>query len=133
MSASEGKELPRDMTAKWAYVALLCSSPMLFVFTYLGNFYEGIGATGCSVLILMVIRTRWDLRKHAWFWITIFFAVLLQVPIVLLIPWKNKTLTGISVLPIVLLDYGIVWGCVKLAEKVMQRARAPDEAHPPGE
>lgn len=133
MPASEGKESPRDVTAKWAYIALLCSSPILFLFAYLGNFYEGVGATGCSVLILIVIRTRWDLRKHSWFWITIVFAVLLQVPIILLVPWKNRNLTGISILPIVLLDYGIVWGCIKLVEKVTRRHPTPDEAHPSGE
>jgi hypothetical protein len=49
------------------------------------------------------------------------FGFLLQVPIVLLIPWNNRNLTGISLLPVAVLDYGLVYGCVKLVEKMMSR------------
>ena len=102
-------------------MSMLYSSPILLIFAYLGDFYRGIGASICAALVLLVVRTRWDLRKHVWFWITIIFAVFLQIPLVLFIPWKNRNLTGISLLPVAVLDYGIVWGCIKLAEKLMKR------------
>jgi hypothetical protein len=69
-------------------------------------------------MVLLVVRARWDLRKHAWFWVAVAFGTLLQIPIVVLIPWDNRNLTGISLLPVALLDYGLVYGCIKLAEKM---------------
>jgi len=44
----------------------------------------------------------------------------LHVPLILLIPWTSKSLPGVTLLPIALLDYAIVYGCIKLAEKVMK-------------
>ena len=113
---------PRKLTAKAAYLAMLYSSPIPLIFAYLGDFYRGIGASICAALVLLVISTRWDLRMHVWFCIAITFAIVLQVPLVLFIPWKNRNLTGISLLPVAVLDYAIVYGCVRLAEKVMRKS-----------
>jgi hypothetical protein len=121
MPEGEGKEAPRKLTAKSAYIALLYAVPVFVVFCFLGRWETGIGAWICSGLVFLVIRTRWDLRKHVWFWMAVAFGFLLQVPIVLLIPWNNRNLTGISLLPVAVLDYGLVYGCVKLVEKMMSR------------
>jgi hypothetical protein len=89
------------------------------VFAVLGKVHLGVGAWICSGLVILVVRTRWDLRMHVWFWITIVFAELLQAPIVLLIPWEDRNLTWITFLPVAVLDYGLVYGCVRLVEKMM--------------
>jgi hypothetical protein len=109
---------------------MLYASPVLLIFACLGNFYRGIGAAICVGLVMLVIMTRWDLRKHAWFWTIIVFAAFLQVPLVLFIPWKNRDLTGISLLPVAVLDYGIVYGCIKLAEKTMTRSDGAASRNP---
>jgi hypothetical protein len=58
---------------------------------------------------------------HVWFWVTIVFAGLLQTPIVLLIPWNARSLTWMAFLPVAVLDYYLVNGCVQLVEKMMKR------------
>jgi hypothetical protein len=121
MPASDSKEAPPIVTSKSAYIAMLYSLPVLLLFIYLGKWETGIGAWICTGLVVLVIRIRWDLRKHVWFWIAIVFAVLLQVPFVLLVPWNNRYLTGISLLPIGVLDYAIIYGLIKLVEKMAQR------------
>ena len=121
MSSSDSRESPREFSLRAGYVALLCASPILFIFGYLGDWDKGIGAWFCAVLMLMVIRARWDLRRYVWFWITIVFGGALQVPFIQLVPWGNRNLTGISGLPVALLDYGIVYGCVKLVERAVAR------------
>jgi hypothetical protein len=63
-----------------------------------------------------------------WFWITIVFATLLQAPIVLLIPWEDRSLTWITFLPVAVLDYALVYGCVKLVEKMMTRSAEANSA-----
>jgi hypothetical protein len=122
MPASAGKKFPRKLNAKSAYVLLLCSSPILILFACLGEFYRGIGAWICAELILLVIWARWDLRKHSWFWITITFAAFLQIPFILFVPWQNRDLTWFSLLPAAVTDYAMVYGCIKLVEKLMKRS-----------
>jgi hypothetical protein len=53
----------------------------------------------------------------------IVFAELLQIPIVLLMPWNNRSLTWFSFLPVAVLDYGIIYGCVRLVEKTMRAGK----------
>ena len=126
MAATLG-ESPRKLTAQAGYLILLCLLPILIVFAVLGRIWIGFGIWICSGLVLLVVRARWDLRMHAWFWITIVFAGLLQTPIVLLIPWNDRSLTWITFLPVAVLDYSLVYGCVKLVEKLMMRS---DGANP---
>lgn len=121
MPPIHSQESPRQLTSKSAYLALLCSLPVLLVFALLGDWRTGIGAAICCGLVILVVMVRWDLRKHWWFWAVIVFGAALQVPIVLLVPWGNRGLTGISLLPLGVLDYGVVYGCVKLAEKMASR------------
>ena len=65
---------------------------------------------------------RWDLRKRVWFWVTLTVLALLHVPLILLVPWSNTNYPGVVLLPQALLDLAIVYGCIKLIEKAMNRS-----------
>jgi hypothetical protein len=114
-------ESPRKLTVKVGYLILLCSSPILIAFAILGNVHLGFGAWICTVLVMFVVRTRWDLRRHVWFWIIIIIAELIQIPIVLVIPWSDRNLTWITFLPVAVLDYALVYGCIKLIEMMLRK------------
>jgi hypothetical protein len=73
---------------------------------------------------------HWDLRRHVWFWITIVFCRTTSGTYLLLIPWDDRNLTWIALLPVVVLDYGLVYGCVKLLEKMMKRSGRESSANP---
>ena len=122
MAAIDSKVPTRKLTSKSAYVALLFALPVLLIFVYFGKWQMGIGAWICAGLVLLVMKSHWDLRESPWFWLSISVALLLQVPIILLIPWGNRGLTGISLVPVAVVDYGLVYGCVKLAEKMASRS-----------
>ena len=121
MVADKCHDDSRKLTSKSAYMALLYSLPILFLFCFMGKWETGIGAWICSGLVLLAVRSRWDLRVHAWFWVAVTLALFIQIPIVLLIPWNNRNLTGISLLPVAVLDYGLVYGCIKLAERLIKK------------
>ncbi len=118
----ESIESPREVTAKLAYVALLYALPVFILFSILGKWEEGIGAWVCTTIVLMVVQVRWDLRRYFWFWITIGFALFFQAPFVVLVPWNDRNVTWITVLPVGVWDYFLVYGCIKLAEKLMLRS-----------
>ena len=124
MAATDSRVPTRELTSKSAYIALLFVLPVLLSFVAFGKWEMGIGAWICAGLVGLVVKSHWDLRGSSWFWLSICVAILLQVPIVLLIPWGNRGLTGISLLPVAVVDYGLVYGCVKLAEKMTNRGKA---------
>lgn len=110
---------PPELTRKDGLMAMLYASPIMLLFAYLGNWQRGLGAWACAGIVLLVVRMRWDLRNRAWFWVTVATMGVLQIPLVWYVPWSNTNLSSASLLPVGLLDFGIVYGCVKLAEKVM--------------
>lgn len=112
---------PREFTAKEAYISGLCSLPLMLTFSYFGKWETGFGAGICGAIVILVARIRWDLRQHVWFWIAILAGALLQVPIILVVPWEDRGLTGIAFLPLGLLDYAVVYGLVKLTEKITRK------------
>jgi hypothetical protein len=118
MTTVGSKTSSRELTSKSAYVALLIALPVLLIFAAIGRWQMGIGAWICAGIVMLVVRTHWDLRGSPWFWLSIVVALVLQVPAVLLIPWGNKGIVGMSLLPLAVVDYGLVYGCMKLAEKV---------------
>jgi hypothetical protein len=122
MVAMNFKEPTRELTSKSAHIALLLALPVLLIFVYLDKWEMGIGAWICTGLVLRVVKSHWDLRQSPWFWLSIGVGFLLQVPIILLTPWRNRGLTGISLLPVAIVDYGLVYGCLKLAEKLASRS-----------
>ena len=110
------------VTRTAALLAMLFSSPVFLFFIYLHKVEEGIGVWICAGIVVVSIIVRWNLRKNAWFWVAILIGALLQLPFVMFVPWTNKYMSFVSFLPFGLLDYAVVYGCIKLAEKVMKRA-----------
>jgi len=98
--------------------------PILVIFAVFGAVWMGFGAWICFFTVMLVVRIRWDLRRYFWFWTTVVFAAVLQIPIVLLIPWKDSNLTRITFFPVGVLDFLTVYGCIGLAERILRKPSA---------
>lgn len=108
-----------------AILAPICACPLFIWFIYLGEKGRGIAAWVFASAILIVIKGFWDSRRRVWFWVAIATVVLLHIPLLLLVPWpKTIDSPGFAMkpilLPLVLLDLGVVIGCFKLVEKAMK-------------
>ena len=110
-----------ELTGKDGLMAMLYASPVMLLFTYLRDWHTGLGAWVCLGIVLLVIQTRWDLKDRSWFWVTAAITGILQLPFVWYVPWSNTNLSYASLLPVGLLDFAMVYGCIMLAEKVMKR------------
>ncbi len=107
---------------KWAFAAGILSMPLYWVIDYRYDPGRALAA-GCAVVaIILTVRYRWDLRKQTWFWATVTFLVLLHVFLLLLFQWPDTNLPGIALLPYEMLDIGIIYGCIRLVEKVANRS-----------
>ena len=118
MSEQKGNKAPKLLTRKWALIALLSGLPFFFLFACLGDPGRGRAVLIAVGVVVIAARARWDLKERIWFWVTLTILAALHVPLVLLVPWTRKSYPGTTLLPIALLDYAIVWGCIKLVEKV---------------
>jgi len=133
MTENDDKSPFDKLTKKAALVLVLCTLPFSFLFDYLVGPAKGRAAWGCVGMIATAAWLCWDSRKRVWFWVTIMILVLLHIPLVLFVPWSNTNYPGVVLLPVGLLDFAIVYGCIKLVEKVMKRAQPPDAAQPRSE
>jgi hypothetical protein len=69
---------------------------------------------------------RWKLRGHVWFWITMAFLTALHVPLILFIPWTDKWIPVLVIIPIGIADsYTMLW-VVSIVGKFMKRPKAAE-------
>jgi putative flippase GtrA len=109
-----------ELIRPFGLLALLCSSPLLFLFIHLGHMDQGIGAWICATLILFSIRARKELMRLAWFWVTLAVLTLIQIPIVWFTPWTAWDLRLVYVV-VAILDNALIYGCIYLVEKAMTK------------
>jgi len=108
-------------TRKWLLVVILCMVPPFPLFAHLGDPGKGRAAAICTAVSMTAIRACWNLRKRVWFWTMAAILISVHVFLVLLIRWSDKSFPGYALLPVALLDYGIVYGSFKLAATAMER------------
>ena len=76
------------------------------------------GAGACSAALIVAAKSRWDLRGRWWFWVALSLGAMLQLPLILLMPWAAPHLSGPGAAIFVLPGFLMALGCVFLAEKI---------------
>ena len=113
---------PDVFSRKWLLVVILCGALPFLLFAFLLNDPgRGRAAAIATAVIMYAARGRWHLRRYTWFWVVLTVIIVLHVLLVLLVPWTSKSYPGLLLFPVAVLDFTIVWGCFKLAEKLMSQ------------
>ena len=61
-------------------------------------------------IIVITIAMRWKLREHVWFWGTMAVFSTLHALLILLVPWADKWIPALVVIPIGIADsYAMLW------------------------
>ena len=107
------------LTPLWALIAVSCASPLFFLFALQGDPGRGRAAMFSAAVIILAIRSRWDLSQHIWFWTTVAAIVGLHVPLVLLTHWPEASYPGFTLLLPAALDYAAIYGLMKVVERAM--------------
>jgi hypothetical protein len=85
-----------------------------------------VGVAACTIVLLAVARIRWDLKAEWWFWVALCLGAALQLPLIFLMPWSDRYLTGIGAMAFVIPGFLMALGCVFLAEKVFSSSTRPN-------
>ncbi|HEX5438983.1 MAG TPA: hypothetical protein VFW98_17660 [Gemmatimonadaceae bacterium] len=96
--------------------------PVFFLFVYLGKAEMGFNLVIVLGMVLLAVKLRWRLRKHAWFWPTIIFILALHVPLLFVVRWPDSNVpTIVYSMPLAIADLFLILGALSLAEKVFSK------------
>jgi hypothetical protein len=112
---------PDVFTRKWLLIVTLCVVPLFLLFASFGDPGQGRAAVICAGVFMTAVRANWSCREYAWFWVTAAVLVAAHVLLISRVPWTGDSYPGYALLPLALVDYGIVHGSFKLAEKLMNQ------------
>lgn len=125
MAELKDNQSPDVFSRKWLLVVILCGAIPFLLFAFLLNDPgRGRAAAIATMVIMYAVRGRWNLRRYSWFWVVLTAIVAAHVLLVLFVSWTSKSYPGLLLFPVAVLDFAIVWGCLKLAQKVMMRGEA---------
>jgi hypothetical protein len=122
---------PREAKALTDYTGLKIGAillPMLLLFIYLGKADMGLAVFIVLGVGIVAIKIRWNLRKHIWFWAIIAIILALHVPLVFIVRWPQGSVpTLFYTLPFGLVDFLIISGALKLAEKLFSNSSSSSD------
>jgi hypothetical protein len=122
-----GVDAKLNSNSLWAIAGMLLTSPLFFFFDQQGEPGTGRAAWICAGMFFIATKMRWRFRNHPWFWITIAGLLALHVPLILYVPWTNRWIPAVGILPIGVLDLAIILGCIALVEKLIKSTLDSDE------
>ncbi len=125
---TEDQEPEEQRTTDYSgLIIFACILPVLLFFTHIGKTDIGLSIGICLFVNGVAAKIRWDLRRCFWFWVVIVLALAVEMPLILMIPWKHITINRITLLPIGVAALVITLGAVKFVEKFIVKYTPPDE------
>ena len=109
-----------------ALLVPICTAPVMLVFSRDPG--RALAAWVCAIALVISIRIFWERRRHLWFWVMVAGLTGLHVLLVLRVPWPSPhtPIGGPALVPIGLLDVGIMCGCFKLVESFTSKQGESD-------
>jgi hypothetical protein len=131
MSMANDEQSPTERRGRADWTGTIIGAllvPVFFSFAYVGK--AEMGFTVCIVLgmVMLAIKLRWRLRRHAWFWLTIAVISALHIPFLFIARWPQTKIPTIAFsMPIAIVDFLLISGALSLAEKVFSKDHSSDE------
>jgi hypothetical protein len=122
MSADEHVKARLTPEGKFALVLILCMLPTFGIFLFFDKPELGLAICESVGSLLIALRATWKLRENGWYWSAVVVSAAIQIPFILYAPWSNHAYRGTALAVFGFLDFIIVWGIIKLCEKLLSRA-----------
>jgi threonine/homoserine efflux transporter RhtA len=115
----------------WGVLCVIVGAALAyFVFDHFGEAAIARPTLYSVAIIIITIAMRWRLRGYVWFWATIAVFGTLHALLILLVPWADKWIPALVVIPIGVADsYAMLW-IVSLVGKLMRVPMATGSKHP---
>jgi hypothetical protein len=104
----------------------IVGAPTTFLFALYGRL-EMVWPLAITIgMIGIVIRFKWKLRRHTWFWITIAVIAALHVLWVLFVPWTTKWIPVFVYIGTATADFVLILWILLVVEKFMGGPKAAE-------
>ena len=108
----------------WAVLSLgAVSLPIYWLFDHFGRLNTALPTLNCAGMLGLTIAVKWNLRRHAWFWITIAILAALHVPLVLFVPWTTKWVPALAIAAIDSGDLIAMLAILSIVGKFVERPK----------
>lgn len=104
---------------KFALLLILVGFLVFVPFVILGKAALGYGTCICLAMVAIAVRATWALHRRGWYWAVVAISSILQLPIIFYMPWSQRAYR-VMLFPLGICDFVLVWGCVKLTEKLFE-------------
>jgi len=121
MSVDEHVKAQLTPEGKFALLLMLSEIVVFAIALFFNQPEVGLAACISIAIFLIVLRATWKLREHGWYWGAVVVAAALQIPFFFYVPWSNHTYRGTALIGFGVLDFIVLWGGIKLCEKLFSR------------
>ena len=125
MSLKESVKHAKQLRISWTSGLAIGGGTLLIagLLDHFGKFDLATPTVFCALAISLAIATKWELRGHWWFWITITIISTLHVPLILFVPWTTKWVPAVVMAPFLAVDWYAMLVILSVIEKFTVRAR----------
>jgi len=102
----------------WGLIAIVLGAPIFLVVSHYSDSGKGRAAAVSVGVIVIAIRSFWDLRQRLWFWATIVLVILAHVVLIVYINWSSESVPAPALAPVGIVDFVIIYGLVASAKRL---------------
>lgn len=122
----EAEKLPH-LSWRTKLLVIVVGIPTFYLYLIYGGRIQLVWPSMLSVIVLaVVIRFKWKLRKQAWFWVSIAVIAVLHVLGVLFVPWTTKWIPVFVYTGLATVDFVLILWILLVVEKFMRGPKADD-------
>jgi hypothetical protein len=95
----------------WGVLCIIIGGlPIIWLFDHFGKLNLFLPVFNWVAVLGFMLVVKWNLRRHAWFWITWTVIAAVHVPLILFVPWTTKWVPALAIGGIDSLDFcAIIW------------------------
>lgn len=121
MKARNTENISSRTAKRWGLIALLFALPVYFAVDHFSGSGRARAAAVTFGIMVIVIRAFWSLRKQKWYWFTIALLTVIQLVLVVAVPWTGKNIPAPILWPVGITDFVLASLLIKGVEKFMIR------------
>lgn len=122
----EAKKL-RRLSWRTKLLMVVIGTPMFFLYLIHGGRLELFWPSVLTVIVLgVVIRFKWKLRKQAWFWAAMAVIAVLHILWVLFVPWTTKWIPVFVYIGLATADFVLILWILLVVEKFMGKQKTTE-------
>jgi hypothetical protein len=108
----------------WVWLSLIIGClPIIWLFDRFGKIDLFLPVLNSIGMFGFLIALKWNLRRRAWFWITMVTVAALHVPIILLIPWPTEWVPARAFAGLATVDLLLILAILWVVEKFVEGPR----------